>query len=109
MTLSPADMDSVLLMRLTNLRQEKDEFGIPITLPSSFNRLKHLAKNSVAAATVYQRMIETFFEELVGLKPSHMSRISPSPLHRRGEGALGLALAYASVTEIQSHPFLDCY
>ena len=102
-TISPADMDSILTMRLSNLEDiDCNEMNIPIKLPDSFRRLKLLSRNSMAAATIYQKTMELFFSHLIGLDPTHVTRKSPPAMDERKEGALGVAIAFASVTEFQS-------
>ena len=102
-TISPADMDSILTMRLSNMEDvDCDEWNIPIKLPENFQRMKLLAKNSMAAATIYQKTMEIFFSELIGLDPTHLTRSSASALDDREEGVLGVPIAFASVTEFQS-------
>ena len=101
-TISPADMDSILTMRLSNMDTECDDLNIPLVLPDNYSRLKLLSKNSMAAACIYQRIIELFFRELIGLSPNHLTRSSHPMMDQRTEGTLGIPIAYASVTEFQS-------
>ena len=107
-TISPADLDSVLMLRLSHACGE-EEFNLPIDLPDALQRSTILSANPVAAAQVYIRLIESLFSELLGLPAEHQTRKSPPSLHSRPVGVLGRMTAFAGVTEAQGRGTLHLH
>ncbi len=103
-TVSPCDMDSLLMLRFsspdTKFNDGKDD--IMLKLPCKKNRLQLLKENPVIAGIVYDRLIRYFFEDLIGLKPVHITRTNVPPVMRRAQGVLGVPLAFVAVTEEQN-------
>jgi hypothetical protein len=107
-TVSPADMDSSLLLELacTPRSGELGSFSqatakVNIKLPTLLERHRILAENPVAAAQVYKRLVENMFDILIGLPACHTVRKSPPPVSERGEGLLGTPITFGGVTEAQ--------
>ena len=108
-TIAPADMDSALMLRLSCTPPNSEtgvfadaEDGIKLKLPGLVARHKILANNPVAAAQVYGRLVENLFALLIGLPTSHTTRKSPPPVRDRGQGLLGVPIAFGGVTEAQA-------
>jgi hypothetical protein len=99
-TVAPSDMDSVLTLRLAHVASNAT-VDMNFTLPSLAQRMKNLADNPVAAAQVYQRLIECMLQHLIGVQAEHCVRTSHPPVDLRVVGILGVPIAFAGVTEVQ--------
>jgi len=102
-TISPADMDSTIMLRLASkLDPSLDDGHVALSLPSLVQRHKILARNPFAAALVYRRLIDCILEHLVGLKPDHLSKkCHVKCMFEREDGIFGVPIAYAGVHEVQ--------
>jgi hypothetical protein len=98
-TIAPADVDSVLMLRLAGVRSGAVEHEIPV--PISSKRHKILAKNPVAAGRVYVHLVEAFFEHLVGLPAVHKMRKNHPSVGSRPSGIFGVPIAFGAVSETQ--------
>jgi hypothetical protein len=100
-TISPADMDSALMLRLASADGSVDVV-LPLTdAPRSAARFAALASNPVAAVQFYQRLLEAVLCELFGLPPDHLLRKSGDRPSKRMHGLFGTVLAHAGVSEVQ--------
>jgi len=101
-TVSPADMDSPLMLRLAdNMGNGMPEIDIPLVLPSLHARHAILCHNSFAAAQVYKKTIETMFACLFHMPIENKTNSTAAPLSERACGILGVTIAYGGVTEAQ--------
>ena len=101
-TVSPADMDSVLMLRFADdMGNGMPEIDIPLVLPSLHARHAILCHNSFAAAQVYKKTIETMFACLFHMPIENKTNSTAPPLSERACGILGITIAYGGVTEAQ--------
>ncbi len=98
-TLAPADMDSILMLRLASFASA-DAWDVSMHLPTLAQRHCELAANPVVAALVYKRLLEAVLEHVVGLQPSYLRRRTVA-LGKRPLGVFGRIVGYAVVTEAQ--------
>ena len=108
LTLSPADMDSALMLRIatTEPGQPSREYSFAVIS----ERLSLLANNPVAAALAYRQMLEAVFHDLLRLTASNRRRKAPSRLwSAERSGILGRTVAFAGVTEAQGRGSLHSH
>jgi len=82
---------------------------IQIQLPSLSERAEMLARDPVAAAQMYERLLEAFLSELIGLSQSHKIRKSHPPIEQRSQGVLGIPVAFLNVNECQGRGTLHMH
>lgn len=101
-TVSPADMDSILMLRLADLSENgMPAINAPLYLPTLHQRHAILANNSFAAAQVYKLLIEAMFEFLFAMPIESFCNASHKVLSNRKCGILGVPIAYGGFTEAQ--------
>jgi len=108
-TIAPADMDSILMLKLSCRPPSSDtgsyaeaDASITLKLPGLRERHRILSNNPAAAAQVYKRLVENLFSLLIGIPTSHTVKKSPPPVCERGQGVLGVPIAFGGVTEGQA-------
>ena len=105
-TLSPADVDSLLMLRMTTFGSTPYDASMP--LPTLSERARLAAANPVMAAYVYRRMLDCLLEILFGLAPMH-TRQRNVPMHARPIGVFGRPVAYVVVSEEQQRRSLHAH
>ncbi|MCP4053864.1 MAG: hypothetical protein GY739_12520, partial [Mesoflavibacter sp.] len=109
-TISPAIRNNVLALRMT-LTDDDDEIEIP---PIEI-RAQWLVNNPVAATYMFYRLMDKFFEIIIGLSPNDCTgrKIDLDALFTRLKsefcGAFGFTQAYFAVIEEQSGGFLHLH
>lgn len=99
--ISPADMDSALMLQLAQAGSDEEVARMTLQLPTLKERHRILSTNPVAAALAYIKLVEAMFIHLLGLSPSNLSHTSQPLMDAREDGFLGKPVAFAAVTEGQ--------
>jgi hypothetical protein len=127
-TVSPSDLDQPLTVRLaitpslqavTAHLKSTEQPPDPTTrelifpMPALADRAKLLAENPVAAAEVFQRLMETMLKTLLCMQPYRTSVAGSSPaikeMKDREQGLLGKVTAHFSVFEVQGRGTLHAH
>lgn len=132
LTIAPDDTHSVMSIRMsyptsvadpeifpsTNggissaLDHQEKEFSLPYLEHkidiSEFGLQDLLASNPVAAATIYKKLIDAVFEQLLGIQPNYKSKVTKPYVSRR-KGIFGKTRAVFSVTEVQGRLSLHAH
>ena len=109
-TISPNDVDSVLILRLASpLIDNTDPIQCQFVVPHIDVRLETLANNPAAAAEVFIRQINAVFSCLVGLPLQHNLKQSHGPVGERRQGIFGVPVAHFACIEIQGRGSLHAH
>jgi hypothetical protein len=119
LTISPSDLDQPLTIRLTTTSSDRDDVDssqreLKFPLPTLAERGRLLAENPVAAAEVFQRIMQTVLKTMVGLLPHRLSTSGRSqtvsrPLRDREQCLLGVPVAHFHVFESQGRGTLHTH
>lgn len=108
-TISPADMDSPFVIRISQSPLPVVRPLAELPIPSLALRAAIVNANPALAAWYYKLIVETFFSVLVGMAPEDGLRAAPPPLRTRRNGILSLPLAFGAVTETQGRGTLHIH
>jgi hypothetical protein len=104
---SPDDTSNQLTLRFSKQRKsdEGPEDVDTVDVPLLIDRQKYLAMNPLAAAKMFQTLVEHVFEKLFGLRLAHKTKSTGLPPGKRPQGALGSQFDMFCIFETQGKYF----
>jgi len=99
-TLSPYDMDNLLIMRIIKEGNSNDPYNYNFQIPSNDERAMIIAQNPVLAADMYMRQSIAYDELLFGLSPASLIKTTKS-FSDRESGIFGKPVADRKCNEGQ--------